>query len=242
MKSLIQLSILFLFFSTACKKDNKSDCFKGTGEIITETREISGFDSIYVQNNINVVITIDTIWEIKVEAGENMLPKIITKVDNGKLSLSNINQCNFVRSFKNSIIVFIKLPSIKGIETDGDGYIKSTNIIKVDKLDIKTNNTGDLDLLLNAGNVSTYIHGSSDVILTGTTAFHNVSIRGTGFAKCSELVTQETMLYSNTTGNAYVNVIKDLNATIAGSGNVYYSGNPKEIKSKIIGSGQLLAY
>lgn len=241
MKILIYLFILASLLFASCKKENMGDCFKGTGNIITESRELPFFDSIYVETNINVFITIDsTVREVKVEAGENLLPHIITKVENGKLLIRNNNRCNFARSYKKEITVHITLPVIKAIASDSQGFIKSTNTLRSDTVDITIKNAGDIDLKLDVRHVLTHMHGAGDVILSGKTGVHEIHAVGNSFIRCADLFTGYTFIWANTTGNIYVNATKGLGVTIVGSGNVYYSGNPQVITSKTTGTGQII--
>ena len=54
------ISALVLLFS-ACKKENRCDCIKRTGDIISEVRTVKAFDRLQVEQNVNVFITEDNI-------------------------------------------------------------------------------------------------------------------------------------------------------------------------------------
>ena len=74
------------------------DCFKSTGKIVDEYRAVQQFNEIQVMNNINLFITYDTIQEIRVEAGKNLVNLIKTDVNNNRLIIKNNNKCNWIRS------------------------------------------------------------------------------------------------------------------------------------------------
>ena len=61
------------------------DCFKGTGKVITEIRTPSDFTRVELHDNINLIITQDSINKISVEGGEKILPNIQTKFVDNKL-------------------------------------------------------------------------------------------------------------------------------------------------------------
>ena len=67
-----------------------------------------------------------------------------------------------------------------------------------------------------------------------------VNIYASGSVKSFGFAAQQTVVNIEGSGNAEVTVLQNLNATIKGSGNVYYKGNPASINSKITGSGQVI--
>ena len=80
-----------LLLISSCRKENMWDMFKGTGKNISEIRALPAFAKIYLKDNVNVIITQGSTQEVKVEAGEKLVPLIRTRVDTGTLFISNDN-------------------------------------------------------------------------------------------------------------------------------------------------------
>src|SRR3972149_5567093 len=101
MKGLLNFWLVIGMFplASACKKD-KPDCFKSTGDLVREQREVGDFSSMEVYNNVNVVISQDTLNQVIIEAGENLLEEITTEINGATLVIRNNNKCNWVRSYK----------------------------------------------------------------------------------------------------------------------------------------------
>ena len=100
--------ILFLGVSlAACKKANRFDCIKRTGEIKTESRALEYFDIIDVQNNVNVFLIQDSINFAEIKAGKNLISNIETSVVAHTLYIKNNNKYNFTRSYKHDIEIYI---------------------------------------------------------------------------------------------------------------------------------------
>jgi len=236
LKILYVLLLITLFY--ACKKENRCDCIKRTGSIITETRVINGFDQVYVEDNLNVFITQDSTFEVKVEAGENIVPLIETSVTDGTLHIRNKNRCNWARSYKKPFNVYIKMPVIKYITSDGTGNIKGLNTITTDAFDVQTKNSGNIELTVNNLKVTSHMHGSGDLTLHGITIEHDCDIGGTAFLQCADLQTTTTWVHTFTTGLCYIKT-SNLSCFIDYIGDVYCYGNPVIMQEKIKGSGQL---
>ncbi len=236
-KVLSVLLIVLLF--AGCKKENACDCIKRTGEITTQKREISGFDKIIVYENINVFISQDSIFEVIVEAGKNLRGLIITEVTDGTLEIKNKNRCNWARSYKEPINVYIKMPVIKYITSDGTGTIRSLNTITTGTFDVRTKNSGNIELTVNNDMVISHMHGAGDITLHGYTAEHACDIGGTAFLKCQDLQTKYTSLHTFTTGLCYVKASEHLLCIIDKIGDVYCYGNPTTVDKTRHGQGQL---
>ncbi|MEP6559848.1 MAG: DUF2807 domain-containing protein, partial [Nakamurella sp.] len=68
-----------------------------------------------------------------------------------------------------------------------------------------------------------------------------VTVTGSGHYNGSTLVTAQTEVDLNGSGDASVNATDRLSATVSGSGNVTYSGNPAQVSKNVSGSGDVVA-
>jgi hypothetical protein len=232
------LVMLFAVFSS-CKKENRWDCVKRTGAIINEIRVLDSFDKIYLEDNVKVYLTQDSVQEVKVEAGENITPLIITKVQDKTLYISNNNRCNWSRSYEKPIVVHVKIPVIKQITSDGTHDIIGLNTITTDTVRIRTKNSGNVELAVNNIHVGSQMHGAGDVTLKGYTNEFICDIGGTAFLRCENLATSYTWVHTYTTGICYVRATDLLISEIDNIGDVYCYGNPASVQYKKNANGQL---
>ncbi len=215
---------------SSCKKENRCDCIKRTGSIVTEIRTVPAFDRIFTEQDVDVYITEDTYSEVKVEAGENIIPLVETVVENGQLIIRNKNKCNWARSYKKPLNVYIKTPGLNYIHSNGSGNIKSLNTITVDSFDVRTEGAGNIELKINNRVIVSHIYGIGDLILTGFSDQHYVSIGGASFLYTSGLNTNFTWIQSYTSGTCYIRTAGLLMYRIDAQGDVYCSGNPASVQ------------
>jgi hypothetical protein len=232
-------AVILLQFFCSCKKENMCDCIKRTGSIVNVSREITGFDKIVVEDNVNVFITQDSTYAVEVEAGKNIEPLIKAEVTGGTLTIQNKNRCNWTRSYDKPLNVYVKMPVIKYITSNGTGNIKSLNTITSISFDVRTENSGNIELTVNNSKVISHMFGYGDITLHGTTSEHDCSIGGNGFLYCSDLHTGYTWVQSFTTGLCYVNASNLLICQIEQIGDVYCYGHPTMVQKTQTGSGQL---
>lgn len=244
MKSIKYIACCFVLCMVvvSCKKENLFDCFKSTGDIVTERRSIEPFTETVIYDNINVIIVQDSLTYLEVNAGENLLPLISTEIQNGKLIIENNNKCNWVRDFSIPINVYMHVPALHKLDTYGSGKIYSENTLMVDVIEINNRNTADIQLNIIANEIYSKQHAAfGDNTISGNAGYLFVYNIGSGFCDCSNLAVNDATVITNTTGQTYVNACNNLHAEIAYSGNVYYKGTPA-ISSVITGTGKLIQY
>ena len=234
---LLPLLVMALFNS--CRKENRCDCIKRTGEIITDIRHISGFDEVFVENNLDVYIRQDSVSEVKVEAGEHIAPLIETEVENGVLYIRNKNRCNWTRSYKKPLNVYVSMPEVRYITSDGTGNIKGTNVFTTPVIDVQIKNSGNIEISVNNTRLLTHIHGAGNMTLHGATNEHDCSIGGTAFMYAADMQTSYTYYDAFTLGESYINATSLLICKVRDQGDVYCYGKPSTVQKDRNGSGDL---
>lgn len=230
--NLKQLYILFAMMLLAminfsCGKE--SSCFKSSGEDITELRNISeNVATIKMEDNIDLVITQDSVASLSIHGGSNMLPYINTVVSGSELKISSDNSCGFFRNYKRTITAYLTLPNISLIECTGQGNVTSAEILSYNELSIETRNaTGSINLSLNVSNLSIKQHtGPADFTLKGnanTTYCYN---GGNGWMYFNDLISNQFHINHSGSGDIFLNAKNDLYVELFSTGNVNYYGNP----------------
>jgi len=236
-KFLILVSIL----SFSCKKENLGDCFKSTGKIVEEERSILPFNKLELNDRINLFITYAPELSLKVKAGKNLQDLIKTQVTENTLKIENTNKCNWVRSFKKGVDVFISTPMLKEITYYGSGEVHCLNTFETDTLLVNLwQASGDLTLNVDAQLVELKTHtGVGTIKCEGKTNRLVAFIGGNGFVDASQTIANEVLAVNENTGYVRVSATTSLKADIRGSGNIEYFGNPTITLSNE-GSGKLI--
>ena len=95
------------------------------------------------------------------------------------------------------------------------------------------------DILKVADEVDASLSGSGDINLSGRTTDFTVSVSGSGDIKAYDL--EADFVRATVSGSADIRVTanQSIDARVSGSGDIHYRGNPKKIKSKASGSGDI---
>ncbi len=186
---------------------------QGSGNVITETREVSGFNEIVLGGTGRVVVDVTGTESLTIEAEDNIMPLLETRVSNGRLRLDTSGSI----SPTVEIVYTITAATLDGLVISGSGIVEARAI---DGTDFRVD-----------------ISGSGDVDVEGTlSGLLSVSISGSGEFDGESLTAPSGQVDVSGSGNAVVNVTDDLDVSVSGSGDVEYLGQPS-VDTDVSGSG-----
>ncbi len=186
---------------------------EGSGNVITESREVSDFNEIVLGGTGRVVVDVTGTESLTIEAEDNIMPFLETRVSNGRLRL----ETNRSISPTVEIVYTITAETLDGLVISGSGVVEAE---AVDSTDFRVD-----------------ISGSGDVVVEGTlSGLLSVSISGSGEFDGESLTAPEGQVDVSGSGNAVVNITDDLDVSVSGSGEVQYLGEPN-VESSVSGSG-----
>jgi hypothetical protein len=230
--------VLFMVVVSSCGKD--SACFKGTGDIVKEQRNITTeVTSIITEDNINIVIAQSNDAGLVVEGGENLLAYVNTEISGSVLSLNSDNRCGMFRDNTIPITVYLSIPNLTKIEYTGQGNISSANILNFPSFEFDSfGGTGSVNLNLNVGDLKLRQHsGPADFTIAGNVNKLYVYTLGQGWFYLDQLVANSAHVNHSGIGDVFVNVKNELSVELRSRGSVYYVGVPAVSVSPNIGEG-----
>ena len=90
-----------------------------------------------------------------------------------------------------------------------------------------------------ASNMDVGITGSGDITIIGGVDQLMGQITGTGNLHGGDLTAKRVHVTVTGSGNANVLATEELDASVTGSGDVRYSGNPPKVEKNVTGSGNI---
>lgn len=218
--SMICIFLVSFFSFNGCFDDdspNENSNIKGSGRIISETRNVGECQGIFIASAGNVIVSEGSSQSIRVEADDNIIDEVITEKVNGMLKVGLKN-----KSYSNiNVKVYVSLFKVQRLEIQGAGNIKSEEELGVDSLYLLINGAGNIE-----------VKGSGN--------FLNCLINGAGNIESQQFVTKECIAVTKGVGNCTVNVTEKLNARVEGVGSIIYYGNPPDVSTSITGVGNIV--
>jgi hypothetical protein len=234
------LNVIFCLTFFSCEKGDQFDCIKSTGKTIHQVRSVPTFTTIHLEDNINLVLTNGNSGTITVEAGENLQKKIITKSEGGHLFINNENKCNWVRSYKKLIKVYIGVTQLNDIFHTGYGDISTEGVLNKNSLIIHNYSNGNIHLNMNSEKLWIDMDKLSSFTIEGRADTVNALTYHMSKLNTENLQCHAFFLNSKSESDAKIRTDNILNVTFENKGNVYYSGNPVNISQHGSGNGKLI--
>lgn len=210
---IIPLLVIITLISS-CSADDK---IIGSGNLITESRDVDIFTKVSSEGVFEVKITQGDSQAVEIKADDNIMNLVKTKVINNELQLYLDENFNYSGI---TIQAEISATALNGVMNSGVGNMEVSNLTQSESFSI--------------GNF-----GTGNITIDGTGLNLNVVNQGTGDISAFAFIAEACSIDIEGSGNVETNCSDNLDVTIVGSGNVYYKGNPS-INTSITGSGNVI--
>ncbi|GAP07042.1 MAG TPA: DUF2807 domain-containing protein [Anaerolinea thermolimosa] len=235
---LFVIIILAFVTTTACgfSINLGNERIRGSGNVVTETREVSGFNKVLLSGTGELIVTQGDKEALSVETDDNLLPYIITEVNNGQLELKLKPRLSLL--FNTRLIYHLTVKDLNEIQIAGSGKV-TIDRLNTSRLDLNTSGSGKFEIDdLQADSLSATTSGSGQFVISGKADNVSVEINGSGKFACPDLESRNVTVRINGSGEVTVWAKDTLDVRISGSGAVRYYGNP-QIDQSISGSGNV---
>jgi len=229
MKNLLLLAAV-AFFLTSCNH------IEGSGNIVTEKRQTGDFKGVSVGGAFEVEIKIGPVTSVEVEADDNLIKLIETRVSGNTLRIENKNKFSINNGhFK----VYITAPEITDIKSSGAANVKALDVLKSsEKISLDASGAGVIKAAVDAPQIETEASGAGDIELTGRTREYTAKATGSGNIKSSKLLSENTEAEASGAGSVHVHSSVNLKANASGAGSVYFRGGGN-VQQHVSGAGSV---
>ena len=235
--SLIILVVLGLAL-TSCGLPVRYTTVRGTGNVITESRRVSGFDAVDLSGIGTLIIQQGDSESLEITAEDNLMPYLESRVSGSRLELG-VQQFVNIQPTKD-IVYHLTVIDLSAIETSGLGNVEMDSLSTA-QLSIDISGSGNVKIGdLQAEKLNLDVSGMGEITIAGEANDQTVEISGSGSYQAGNLQSSITRVQISGSGNAVVWADEDLNVNISGMGTVNYYGSPV-ISSEITGAGKLVS-
>ncbi len=205
------LPMVLLFLS--CSKE---DTLRGSGNIISESREVANFTEVYNPTSVNINIVEGSTQQVELSADDNVISSIKTTVENGTLKI-DWSKSNYVDV---TITISVTIPNLEGLRNTGSGNMTVSDFDGLTTMVIDN-------------------EGSGNISFSGSGTSLTLKNSGSGSYKGFGFIVQDCSVTNSGSGNCEINCTDTLGGTNSGSGSIFYQGSPS-IDIDNTGSGQVV--
>ncbi|NER14064.1 DUF2807 domain-containing protein [Leptobacterium flavescens] len=246
MKKLITLGLGLLFATTVNAQWWGSKKVKGDGNIVTKERSLGDYESVGVAGNLDVELVSGSEGKLTLVMDENLLEYVETEIKNDHLKIYVKKGYSLQPSRKsgskngNKILIIVPVEDISSVSLAGSGDVNTKDmVIKASGFKASVAGSGDMNLDVEADELSGSVAGSGDLRLRGKTSFFKGKVAGSGDIHGYELTSGDVEVSVAGSGDIKIHCNGNLKARVTGSGDIRYKGNPTKEDTKVVGSGDV---
>jgi hypothetical protein len=237
MKKAAFLFVTLSLVLNACIIDGWDHGISGNGNVVEETRNVSGFTGVHASTGIDVYLYEGDNFEVKVEADENLMEIILTEVE-GKMLVIKTDRVN-IRNAK-SKKVFVTLPELEELKISSAGDCEGMTPFSCEDLRISISSAGDLTFEVEADRIDLDISSSGDARISGRTQDLDASLSSAGDLHAFDLIADVVDVRVSSAGDARVHANEEISMDASSAGNIYYKGDAEVVHSRKSSAGDIV--
>jgi hypothetical protein len=195
--------------------DHPSGTLRGSGVPAEQTRAVPSFSGVELAGSNVVTVRVGGSRSVIVRADDNLLSHVTTTVRSGRLVIATHGRF----STQTPMHVTVTTPSLNAVALSGSGTL-STEGVRAKRLTVT-------------------LSGSGIVRASGTADRLVATLGGSGVEELGGVVARDTRAVVTGSGRIDVTATSALDASIAGSGQIVYSGNPSHVTTNVAGVGAI---
>ena len=213
----------FLLFSIAIITLSACQFKRGSGNIISEKRATGDFKGIAVGGDFDVQLLTGPVTEVLVEADDNMMNYVETRVSGDILKIGLRDLHNYGDAHRK---VYITAPEITSIRASAAADVTAGNGLKsAGKLSFSSSSSGNISAEVDAPEIEVETSSASTVKLWGRTRnFHATASSGAD-VKAFDLLSENASVNASSGASARVHASLSLNANASSGANIVYRGS-----------------
>jgi hypothetical protein len=192
---------------------------RARGPSRAETRDVGSFDSIEMRGAARLEITVGKPESLSLEGRAASIERVETDVRHNTLYIESKPRDWFMSNNRRRITVKITVPKLESLEVEGGNDVRLTGF--------------------DGGETRIRASGAAHIQAEGRLDELTVRMAGAGHGDFSRLVADETKVVVEGVGSVIVHPKDTLDATMNGVGAILYTGNPREVNTRMNGLGTI---
>lgn len=217
-----------------------SSCTAGSRNVVTETREASGFDAVVLEGAGELAITQGDRESLVIEAESNIVRRITSEVKGGTLYIAMRSSLfGWFNVVPTKPIKFdVMMRDIRAVELSGAGTMYASEVT-ADWLDISVSGAGKVVIRgLTADTVEVEHSGVGKCELSGKVERQQITLSGAGEYDGADLESDQAEMTISGVGAATIWATESLDIELSGAGSVSYYGDPR-VSQDVSGIGSV---
>ncbi len=202
---------------------------KGSRNVISQERNLSGFDAVEVSGGLEVILIQQSGFSLTVEADDNILDQIITEVRGKRLFLRTEGSIINAKQMR----ITVGMPTLTALSASGGTLVKTQGRWETDEFQVATSGGSNVTMsTIKAGTVRMATSGGSLIKISGETDEFVLAGSGGSRIDADQLRAQNVEASSSGASSISVYAARSITANASGASSLSYDGRPEQVRVK----------
>ncbi len=225
LKSLTAISFLIAGVLSACTLTGEQVNLEGSGDIVTEEQDLSGFDQLRISHSFQVDVKQGEDYRVVIYVDDNVQKYVVVKKKGDTLNIGLDPDYNY--STQNATLeAEVIMPKLTRIRLSGSSDAKISGFASNDAFEADLSGSSTLRGELEAGDASFDVSGSSSATRTGAARDLTIDASGSSDIDLSACPVFDANVEASGSSTVTVKPSGTLDVDASGASNVYYLGEP----------------
>lgn len=229
------IMVFVALFNASCFSE--WNAVSGKGNIISESRSATDFNSIELQTAADVEVVKGDSFQVNVSDYENLIQYLTVEVTGNRLIIKK--EPGSVNLWNSKAKVTVTLPALYSLKLSGSGNMNVRSPFN-NLQSLTVLGSGNIGIASNCqlSQLEAQVTGSGNIDAVGTVNELTTKISGSGNIHFAGLKAKNATCTVSGSGNMYVFIENQLDVYLSGSGDIVYYGTPV-VNSYVSGSGRV---
>lgn len=204
---------------------SKVTSITGSGNVVTQEENITGFDKVDVSNAFKVDIRQGDTFDVVIRIDDNLL-EYLDVFKRGKTLKIGLKPGRIYNIRKATMEAEVTMPELTGLELSGASHGSITGFESARDLDVDVSGASMLRGDIEAGDARFDVSGASQVTLGGSAGDVAIGASGASQVDLSAFSVDDADVEASGASKVTVNASGKLDVDASGASHVYYLGSP----------------
>ncbi|ASZ13963.1 DUF2807 domain-containing protein [Chitinophaga pendula] len=234
---LLFIPLLLLVAGVSVVARAYNERIKGSGNVKTEDRSVDVFNNVSTSGTFTVYLQQGDKHTLKIEAEDNLLPYIVTRMTGNTLNIEPKKGYN-LQSTK-GIKVYLTLKELGKLDGSGASGFFSQGKLKGKNVSLDFSGASNADLDIDANSLDVDVSGVTNMKLRGHATKTKYDVAGSADITADQLKSDIADVDVSGASKMRLYVDKKLNVEASGTSHIRYTGNA-EVKQSVSGFGRVI--
>jgi hypothetical protein len=197
----------------------------GSGNVVTQEEDYTGFDKVDVSNAFEVDISQDESFSTVISVDDNLVQYLRVVKEDNKLKIG-LRPGRLYNIRNATLRAKVTMPDLTGLDTSGASQCTLTGFKSPKNLTVDVSGASSVRGDIEAGDATFDVSGSGQVTLAGSAQNVTIDASGGSEVNLADFRVNDAAVDASGSSTVTVNAGGKLDAEANGASDVYYLGNP----------------